>query len=275
MRIVTLAAVAALAGASATAQEIGAWDTNSDGLLEEAEFTEGFLSAGVFGRWDLDGDDLIGFSELSGGLYGLWDADEDGELSVDEWDDAVDLWFGEQDVNLSEEAWDENGDGIISQAEFAEGLQRTDLLARLDTVDDDSLLGEEEFASGLFDVADADEDDQLGEGEDGLLGEIADFLVPASDQEEPAAEEGVLDDEEAIGDEEGPFEDGDEDVLEEDEPLVEFDEAFMQLPIPCGSENSSCEQVAQRFCEALGYGEPIAFLDVEGSLYVIRCEDEI
>ena len=269
MRIVTLAAVAALAGASAAAQEIGAWDANSDGLLEEAEFTEGVLGAGAFDRWDLDDDDLIGFSELASGLYGLWDADSDGELSVSEWDDAVDLWFGEQDVNLSEEAWDEDGNGTISEAEFAEGLQQTDLLARLDTVEDDSMLGEEEFASGLFNVADADDDDLLGEEEDGLLTEIAEFLMPAEEEAEPVTDDDVLEDEEPIGDEEGVIDD------EVDEEPVVFDEVFTQLPIPCGGESGGCEQVAQRFCETLGYGEPIAFLDVEGSLYAIRCEDEI
>jgi len=265
MRIVTLAAAAALVGASAAAQEVGAWDGNADGLLEEAEFTEGFLGAGVFDRWDLDDDDLIGFSELSSGLYGLWDADEDGELAINEWDDAVDLWFGEQDVNLSEEAWDGNGDGIIAQAEFAEGLQGTDLLTRLDTAEGDRALGEEEFASGLFDVADADEDDQLGEDEDGLLTEIAEFLAPAGDESEAVAEGDILDGEEPAG------------LLEsqEDEPLTVFDEAFMQLPIPCGGDGESCEQVAQRFCKTLGYGAPIAFLDVESSLYAIRCKNEI
>lgn len=269
MRIVTLAAVAALVGASAAAQEIGAWDVNADGLLDEAEFTQGFLDAGVFDRWDLDGDELIGFSELSTGLYGLWDANEDGELAVSEWDNAVDLWFGERDVNLAVETWDENGDGIISQAEFAEGLQTTDLLARLDSAETDGALGEEEFASGLFGVADADEDDFLGEEEDSLLTEIAEFLAPSTDEEEPAAEDDALDDEVPADEEAGLLGD------EEDESLAVFDEAFMQLPIPCGAEESSCEQVAQRFCDTLGYGEPIAFLDVEGSLYAIRCEDEI
>lgn len=267
MRIAILAAAAVLAGATASAQEIGAWDTNSDGLLDDVEFTEGFLGAGVFDGWDLDGDDLIGFNELSSGLYGLWDADEDGELAVAEWDDAVDLWFGEQTVNLAEEAWDEDDDGIISRAEFAEGLQRTDLLARLDTVGGDSMLAEEEFASGLFGVADADEDDLLGEDEDGLLTEIAEFLTPADDEDETGTEGDVSMDVEPV-EEEGSLED------EVEEPVV-FDEVFTQLPIPCGGDGESCEQVAQRFCETLGHNEPIAFLDVEGSLYAIRCEDEI
>lgn len=59
------------------------------------------------------------------------------------------------------------------------------------------------------------------------------------------------------------------------QPLAVFDEAFMQLPIPCGGDGESCEQVAQRFCETLGYGAPVAFLDVGGSLYAIRYENEI
>jgi len=167
------------------------------------------------------------------------------------------------------EAWDQNGDGIVSLAEFAEGLQGTDLLTRLDAAEADGALEAEEFASGLFGVADADEDDQLGEDEDGLLTEIAEFLAPAGDEGEPVAEGDILDVEEPANGEVGFLE------SQEEEPLAVFDEAFMQLPIPCGGAGESCEQVAQRFCETLGHGEPVAFLDVEGSLYAIRCKDDI
>lgn len=275
MRIATLATLAALAGVPASAQDLKAWDPDANGVLDEAEFTEGFLEADIFERWDLDGDDLIGFSELAAGLYALWDANDDGKLSIEEWDDAVDLWFGEQAVNLSVDTWDPDGDGVISLAEFADGLQQSDLLARLDTANGDSLLGEEELATGLFDVIDIDADAVVREEEDGLLTEIMEFLVPDADADEVTVSEDIAADEEPVGDEEGVLEDGDEGVLEEDEALVVFDETFKQLPIPCGGDGGSCEEIAQRFCETLGYGEPIAFLDVQGSLYAIRCEDEI
>lgn len=274
MRTFTLAALVALAGLPASAQELGAWDADSDGQLDEAEFTEGFLEAEAFDRWDLDDDDQVGLAEFAVGLHDLWDADDDGELTVSEWDDAVDLWFGEDAVNLSVENWDEDGDGTISRSELSAGLRTTDLLDRLDTVSDDGLLGEEELSSGLFDVADADDDGLLGTEEDGLLTELVEALVPTGEEEGTSEEVAALEDDEPIADEEGPFEESP--GLDVDEPIIERGEAFTQLPIPCGgADGPGCEEVAARFCETLGYGDPIAALDVEGDLYAIRCEDEL
>ena len=243
------ATLVALAGAPAAAQGIEDWDLNGDEALDEAEFTQGVRDSGVFDDWDADGDEAIGYSELSSGLYAAWDADDDGELSVDEWDNVVDLWFGEFDVNLSVENWDPDDDGVISETEFAEALEGTDLLARF--AGEDEVLGEDEFASGLFDIADTDEDDRVVDEEDGFFAGVTELFTPEEER--------------------GAAVDSDADELE----LIERGEAFMQLPIPCGDGQSACQQVAVRFCTTLGYGQPIEFLDVNGDLYAIRCEDEI
>ena len=252
-RIAALAASAALAGSGALAQVVDAWDDNDDGLLDEAEFSQGLLDAGVFDEWDVDDDDLVGSDEFAEGVYGLWDTDGDGELTIDEWDNAVDRWFSEDAVNLSVEAWDENGNGAISLAEFAAGLAATDLFARFDVGAEEGVLAEDELASGLFDVADLDDDDAVDVDEDSWLTDVGEFLAP-----------------------DGPV-DVQQDAADDDAEMriIERGEAFTQLPVPCGGESGSCQEIAQRFCSTLGYGAPIDFLDVDGQLYAIRCQDEL
>ena len=246
-RIAVLAAAAALSQGSALAQGLEAWDTDASGTISETEFDERFRGAGLFDDWDADGDGLVGSSELAEGLYGFWDANGDADLSVEEWDSGVDFWFGEDEVNLAASEWDADGDGIISEFEFADALGETGLLARLDS-DDDDLLDEIELSSGLFGFADGDDDGAIPAEEDGFFTNVAEALAP--DEPVDAGE-----------------------VTEPEASIIEAGEAFSQLPVPCGS-GGSCDEVANDFCSALGYGAPIDTLAVEGQLYVVRCTDE-
>ena len=246
-RLAALAAATALSHGPATAQGLETWDADASGTISETEFADGFRGVGLFSDWDADGDGLIGSSELAAGLYGFWDANGDGDLSVAEWDSAVDFWFGEDDVNLAVSAWDADGDGVISEFELADALGDAELLARLDS-DEDDLLDESELSAGLFGLAGGDDDDALSVEEDGLLTGIAEALAP----DDPV---------------------GAGEAAEPEVNLIEPGEAFSQLPIPCGS-GGSCEAVASDFCSALGYGAPIDTLAVEGRLYVVRCTDD-
>ena len=243
-------ALIALSGAPLAAQGIADWDTDGDGVLVESEFTGGMLGSGIFEEWDTDSDGAIGYPELSEGLYRTWDENDDGEVSVDEWDDAVDLWFGEDAVNLSVENWDADGNGVISKAELDSALEDTDLLARLGG--GDGIVDEDELSAGFFDIADADDDDAVVPEEEGFFTNVAEFFTSS---DAPSAD--ILDEE------------------TDDLQLIEEGEAFMQLPIPCGDGDAGCQDVAERFCATLGYGDPIEFLDVAGEIYAIRCQDEI
>ena len=256
LRLTLAATLTALASAPAIAQGIADWDIDGDGVLDESEFTQGVFDSSVYDDWDADDDGAIGYAELSSGLYSAWDASDDGELSIDEWDGAVDLWFGEFDVNLSVENWDADGNGVISEPEFAEALEGTDLIARLGA--ENGALDEEELASGLFDVADTDDDDVIVDEEDSFFTDVAEFFAPEEETGAAANADaaGVLDDADGV-------------------QLIERGEAFMQLPIPCEDGQNGCQQVAERFCSTLGYGQPIDFLDVSGELYAIRCQDEV
>ena len=245
--IAAFAAVTALSQGFAMAQGLESWDVDASGTIGEAEFADGFRGAGLFREWDANGDGQIGSAQFSEGLYGYWDANGDGDLSVDEWDSAVDFWFGEDDVNLAVSEWDEDGDGVISEFEFSEALVETELLARFDGNEDD-LLDEPELSAGLFDSADGDDDGLIDMEENGFFTGLAEAVVP----DEPVEAE---------------------EAIEPEMNLIEAGEAFPQLSIPCGP-SGACEEVAREFCSVLGYDEPIDSLAVEGQLYVVRCSDE-
>lgn len=255
--------------APVNAQSLGELDANNDDVIDRAEFHQA-LGDGWFDRWDRDGDAGLDATELGDGLFRLWDRDDDGSLSIDEWDRTADLWFGEAAVNLSVSEWDANGDGSISREEFVSAVAETDLFARLEADDDeDELIGEDEFAKGIFDVADVDEDTFLGEDEDWFVTDLIEMFNAPGD-EDPALNEGEVD---AGAD---PV-DADVGVGAVDEPddLVVLDETFVGLPIPCEAEDSGCRQTAQRFCSVLGFGEPIGFFDSGGQLYAVRCANNI
>lgn len=60
-------------------------------------------------------------------LYAQW-AGEDEELTIEEWDRAIDERFGEDPVNLSAELWDDDGNGIVSIEEFEEAVFRVGMV---------------------------------------------------------------------------------------------------------------------------------------------------
>jgi len=62
-------------------------------------------------------------------LYDGW-AGQDGELTVAEWDAAIDARFGEQAVNLAVAQWDADGNGVISREEFDKAVAESELLRK-------------------------------------------------------------------------------------------------------------------------------------------------
>jgi Ca2+-binding EF-hand superfamily protein len=157
-RSVSAAAFTVAMSMGVSAQDFGAWDTDDDGVLSETEFGEGLDEAGLFDQWDSNDDSTLDQDEVLQGIFHTWDTSNNGELSVSEWDDAVDLWFGEADVNLTVENWDTDGDGAISPFEFIRVRQETTLLSRIGFDTPRDVLAQEDFRDGLFGIIDADGD---------------------------------------------------------------------------------------------------------------------
>lgn len=66
------------------------WDTNSDGFLDDTEWTagrdenlEGYN--GVLGDWDTDADNRLNEDEFRRGVYGFYDRDRDNMINEEEY----------------------------------------------------------------------------------------------------------------------------------------------------------------------------------------------
>ena len=160
----TVGTLAVLAATPALAADFGAWDTDSDRFVDRTEFSEGFAETDVFGEYDENDDDMLQAGELIGASYAAMDLDGDGEVAVSEWDTWVDARTGERSVNLSVAEWDEDGNDLISRAEFDEEIGNTDWFADYD-MNQDAAYSQEEFETSLFEGADIDDDDRLAEDE--------------------------------------------------------------------------------------------------------------
>lgn len=85
------------------------------------------------GPYDANRDARFSARELTRALYDDFDRDGNGTLSIAEWDRGIDRMFGEGDVNLRVSQWDRNGNDRISRTEFRRGLERSGLLARVNS----------------------------------------------------------------------------------------------------------------------------------------------
>jgi len=93
----------------------GAWDSNADGLFQEAEYTS---LGSSFTTWDSDADGFLSDDEFeagwtqtgwndSEGAFAAFDDDGDGVLSNDE-------FFSDDEWS----EWDANDDGVLDESEW-------------------------------------------------------------------------------------------------------------------------------------------------------------
>ena len=116
-KLASAGAIAALMAAAAVAQEgVTDWDTDGDQMISQDEFRAGWDEAGVFDAWDADDDDAVSQEEFDAGVaeaddasdwadadIAAWDEDASGDLSGDEFANAV---FTEHDADASGD-WNE------------------------------------------------------------------------------------------------------------------------------------------------------------------------
>lgn len=120
-------AAGAAAGTAAVGQrgDFAAWDTNSDGMLDNNEFRTRFNDGGWYGDWDGDRNGTLSKEEFgtvntawgdapegvdTNGLFDTWDADEDGLVGNDE---AATGAFS---------AWDRDRNNRVDTNEFNAGI---------------------------------------------------------------------------------------------------------------------------------------------------------
>ena len=154
--------VLGLGSAAAQNTAYGDFDANSDGGVDAAEFNDGFGS-GLFDTFNADGNDVVDQNEFSGGVYNLFDANSDGALSEDEYNTGVDtLYDGNYDGAYGD--FDADGDGTVTQEEFANTYDSSGLYGDFDA-DGNDQVDQTEFNEGLFGVTDTNDDGLFTEDE--------------------------------------------------------------------------------------------------------------
>jgi hypothetical protein len=80
------AVVATVLAGSSHAQELtwGDWDGNSDGQVDQDEFSAGMQKHGAFARWDSDGDKRLSEEEFERGMFRDYDVNSDDAILHDE-----------------------------------------------------------------------------------------------------------------------------------------------------------------------------------------------
>ncbi|MFZ3585232.1 hypothetical protein ACOI1H_24340 [Loktanella sp. DJP18] len=89
--------LAALTASPVIAQDMdmGAWDGDSDGVLSQDEFNEGWGTnygedETAFSTWDEDGDGALNEDEYNNGVFNSYDDDESGVIEEPEFGDVGD-----------------------------------------------------------------------------------------------------------------------------------------------------------------------------------------
>ncbi|TGN61820.1 PRC-barrel domain containing protein [Paracoccus liaowanqingii] len=168
VRVSSTAMVLALAvSAPAFAQSTWTYsDIDQDGNLELSDVEFDTVGRDVFTTWDADSNQMIDENEFHGGLYDAWDVDRDGMLTEAEYGAGWDTWFRDQDA-VGFNDLDLNADAGLDESEFSAGLGEAGLH---DTWAAGGDLGEEQFATALYGVYDADGDQIITQAEYDLVG---------------------------------------------------------------------------------------------------------
>lgn len=131
------------------------WDDDGNLELSETEFETGFAETGTFDAWDRDGDAALSDGEFATGTFADWDTDNDLEITEEEYGIGTERWYG-PDYDTPFTDWDADASGVIDRTEFGEAWDN-DYYTAWDE-DDDSLLSEDEFTTGIYDTVDYDDD---------------------------------------------------------------------------------------------------------------------
>ena len=167
-RILTTVAALALLSTTASAQIFG--DTYGTDL-DQTRFNEGFASTGYYNALDQDRDTFLSENEFSSGLYADFDRDNDNLVSTEEYDLGTKRYFGDTYAGGAFTDYDADADGFLNQQEYRGAYEAggyRDLYNTYD-VDQDKRLSADEYSTGLYSRADANQDKVITVEEEGLF----------------------------------------------------------------------------------------------------------
>ncbi|MFN7025497.1 MAG: hypothetical protein ACK4QP_13455 [Pseudorhizobium sp.] len=140
------------------------WDSDGNLELTDKEFQSGFSQAGTFGAWDRDGTAGLSEGEFATGVFASWDADNDLQITEDEYGAGSQRWYG-ADYATPFTDYDADTSGFIDRTEFGSAWDN-DYYNTWDA-DDDSLLSEDEYNTGIYGAADLDSNKVITVEEEG------------------------------------------------------------------------------------------------------------
>lgn len=164
------------------------YDTNTDGMTDQEEFLTG--SETDFTNWDTDGDGSINDQEFYDTTFNRLDEDRDMNLSEEEWNNGYNHVFGKHmqgEMNRNEKAtenaankdnqgkgqmkgnhgyskYDMDRDGMVSSAEFYNGMTNSYYYSTYDT-NQDGAVDSNELYSTTFMNMDENQDGNLDQNE--------------------------------------------------------------------------------------------------------------
>ena len=122
---------------------------------DENEFRTGIADSGVYDAWDRDDEVGLNRDEFGTGIFTDWDRDNDMMISDEEYTAGYGRWYGAEPTNWNE--WDVNADGMLDRNEFADGWDNDTLFSDWDA-DSDNLITDDEWGTGIYGAADANQD---------------------------------------------------------------------------------------------------------------------
>ena len=165
--LATSAAAALLVATSAGAQIFGD-EIGTD--YDYDTFNSGFGETGYYDALDADDDDLLSENEYATGLYSDYDRDDDVLISEEEFGLGTERYYGGAYDGGAFSDYDTDADGFLNQQEFGGfyGTEYGDSFTGYDA-DADGFLNSDEYSTGLYGMADRDQDQVVTIEEEGIF----------------------------------------------------------------------------------------------------------
>ena len=137
-------------------QVFGDFDSNSDNMIDQDEFSGVYSDS--FAKWDADMNGDLDEREFYDNTFNRLDADMDGNLGEMEWNEGFDNVYGDYLGSRDLEPFDENADNMISSDDYYNGFSQSDFFGSYDS-NSDSSMDADEFNESVFNAW-----DENGEG---------------------------------------------------------------------------------------------------------------
>lgn len=137
------------------------WDANADERLDKVEYNKQIGNTGMYQNWQ-NQEGTLTQEDFNRGVFNRWDADGDGQLSEDEYASGNSAWSSSYGENFI--GWDANQDSMLDEDEYMQGMNEAGVYNDWDA-DGDGTVNEDEFNEGVYNTWDSNRDGMLSRDE--------------------------------------------------------------------------------------------------------------